>query len=558
MLDISFLIKKNGAIDGKKFSLLTKEQINEIEQKTAYLINPTLAQRIKAIKLDISKHDSCKWCNTTLRYSAHQNKMFNTVCSCEGYRNNVDNSKRIEQFKKTVKNKKDSFEPKPIFTIEETKKILLELVGPSENQYSLMKIINSVDGLRESLFYHVPNGKIGYKVALLTKPHSCTVCGEETRFFSIEKGFNDKCQKHAAPNSRIQNKLNESLEILKNYKYEILNIPDSIQDEFSLKCEKGHVFTRVLNNGKIYHNLDKLCPQCFPVSKSKPEYEIKEFLELQGIKVIHQYPIEKNKNGIKKIDLYLPEYKLGIEYNGLVWHSFGLSKHSMFNNKDEEDKYHLLKRTEMCAKQGIKLIHIFSNEWKEKKDLWLSMILSKCGKNKKIYGRKCKIIEIDNKTYNDFTNANHMQGSVNAAIKYGLTYENKVVAIASFSKNRFSDKGDYELIRFCTLQGYSIIGGFSKLIKHFSKNYPNNTVISYANKRWSFGNVYEKNNFIKINDSSPNYWYVDENEKIHSRIKFQRHKLNDNSNKTESEIMFERGFRRLWDCGNIVYKYMNC
>jgi len=53
-----------------------------------------------------------------------------------------------------------------------------------------------------------------------------------------------------------------------------------------------------------------------------------------------------------ELDIYLPEYKLGIEFNGLYWHS------ELFKNKD----YHLNKTLE-CKKRNIELLHIFEDDW---------------------------------------------------------------------------------------------------------------------------------------------------------------------------------------------------
>lgn len=57
--------------------------------------------------------------------------------------------------------------------------------------------------------------------------------------------------------------------------------------------------------------------------------------------------------------------------------------------------------------------------------------------------------------------------------------------------------------------------------------------------------------------SKPNYYYILGNT-LENRIKFQKHKLVKEGfdiNKSEHEIMLERNIYRIYDCGNLKYKY---
>lgn len=116
--------------------------------------------------------------------------------------------------------------------------------------------------------------------------------------------------------------------------------------------------------------------------------------------------------------------------------------------------------------------------------------------------------------------------------------------------------GHYELIRFCNKINFNVIGGFSKLLTYFVKEYKPIEVISYANRRWSQGNVYEKNNFEFIRNSPPTYKYL-VNNKLIDRFNYRKDVLVSmgyDKNKTEKQIMDELGYPRLYDCGNKVYK----
>ena len=274
----------------------------------------------------------------------------------------------------------------------------------------------------------------------------------------------------------------------------------------------------------------------------------------------------------KELDIFIPSINLAIEYNGLMFHSQGISEHSMFNTPDFDKMYHL-KKTLECKAKGIALFHIFEGE---DLDLWLSMINNKLGLNERIFARKCEIREISNKECIEFLNSNHIQGYIPSKINIGLYYnfeyiddfskekisKSTLVSLMTFSKPRFNNQYDYELIRFCSLKGFNVIGGASKLWKYFLKKYNPKSVISYANRRFSNGEVYQKLGFSLKGESGVNYFYFKDSLKLESRNKYQKHKLKNileyyNPNESEHINMFKNGYRRIFDCGNLVFEYKN-
>ena len=266
----------------------------------------------------------------------------------------------------------------------------------------------------------------------------------------------------------------------------------------------------------------------------------------------------------KEIDIYSEINKFGIEYNGLIWHSFGYSKYTKFNTSEFEktEKYNHLKKTELCEQKGIQLYHIFENEWINpiKKNIWKSMINSKLKNSKRIYARKCIINEISSKESSEFLEQNHIQGNIAGRIKIGLFYDDELVQVMTFrtpTQKKYKGDNNYELSRLCSKTGINVIGGASKLLKYFERNYNPELIISYANRRWSIGNVYEKLGFKFSHKTAPNYFYFRGNT-LESRNKYQKHKLNKilpvfNPELTEKENMFNNGYRRIYDCGNLVY-----
>ena len=96
------------------------------------------------------------------------------------------------------------------------------------------------------------------------------------------------------------------------------------------------------------------------------------------------------------------------------------------------------------------------------------------------------------------------------------------------------------------------------MLKYFKSKY-SNKIISYANRRWSDGNLYRALGFTLLRESNPNYFYFKESDKIlHNRLEFQKHNLsskltNFNPNFSETQNMYLNGYRKIYDCGNYVY-----
>lgn len=252
-----------------------------------------------------------------------------------------------------------------------------------------------------------------------------------------------------------------------------------------------------------------------------------------------------------EIDIYIPKYKLAIEFNGMYWHS------SDNQQDDREYKIKHLRKTNLCEEQGIQVLHIFENEWDDpiKQEIWKSVISTKLGLNKRLYARQTILKDISTKTANDFCDLNHLQGSCSASFAKGLYYNDELVMVATFGKPRYNKSHNLELIRLCSKLNTTIVGGASKITKNIN-------FISYANRRWSNGNVYNNLNMEKLDVTKPCYFYFKLKynlTKINHRSKFMKHKLksileNYDPLLSESANCYNNGYRRIWDCGNILYK----
>jgi hypothetical protein len=324
----------------------------------------------------------------------------------------------------------------------------------------------------------------------------------------------------------------------------------AFQNKFKFKCEKCGETTEVyLSNGYL--------PSC-KCSEYKGYSLIEDELLVFISDMLGDKQIFTNRRDILpnrlELDLYIPSHNLAIEVNGVYWHSEFMGKYR---------DYHLFK-TEKCLDSGIDLIHILDYEWIFKKPIIQSILSNKLNKNNNIiYARKCelRIIE-DILSIKEFLNANHIQGYSHASTNLGLYYNNKLVSVMTFAKNRFKKQtNEWEMVRFCNLLNTNVVGGASKLFKYFNDNFNPNKfpIISFADRRFFNGGLYEKLGFKFENNTKPSYIYWKDNKILH-RMSCQKHKLPKllekfDINKSEYENMKDNGWYRVWDSGNSKWIY---
>jgi very-short-patch-repair endonuclease len=319
------------------------------------------------------------------------------------------------------------------------------------------------------------------------------------------------------------------------------------------KCgKKQFTISNIAYNNRKYSD-SELCTILSPEDSSKYkntsiEIFIKSLLDKYNINYQTNvrniiYPYE--------LDIYIPEKKIAIECNGVYWHS----------DKNKEKNYHYNKYSE-CKEKGIQLISIWEDQVINSSEKVESIILSKLGiYNKRIYARKCEIKEIPSKKCREFLDKYHLQGSTNSSIRLGLYDKNELVGVMTFGKGRkcLNSNTNYELYRYCCKAGIQVIGGSSKLFTHFVKKYNPEIIESFSSNDISNGNLYEKLEF-KYTSDSISYWYIDKKFTRYHRYKFTKYNLVKESfdpNKTEFEIMDERGFYRIYDSGQTKWTYTN-
>lgn len=278
------------------------------------------------------------------------------------------------------------------------------------------------------------------------------------------------------------------------------------------------------------------------------EKEIKNFILGLGL-----YPVEGDRSVLngKELDIYLPDSNFAIEANGSYWHDV--------NHKDKT--YHFNK-TKLCEEKGIRLIHIFEHEWKNEITQQKLKHLIKQAldiEQKVVYARETEVRLVDSAESTTFLNKYHLQNSTKHEVAYGLYYNNELIEVMTFGASRFSNDYDCEIHRLCSKADYKIVGGASKLFKHFLTDHTDASIVSYCDISKFSGAVYEQLGMALDGHTSINYTYVN-TATLHTlnRLQCTKQKLvaeGYDENLTEEEIMSQRGYTKIYGCGNKRYVY---
>lgn len=217
------------------------------------------------------------------------------------------------------------------------------------------------------------------------------------------------------------------------------------------------------------------------------------------------------------------------------------------------------------------IIFVFEDEWTSNQELIKKKLThySSQSQTTRIHARQCTIVPISNADKKDLLNAHHVQGNDNAQILYGAYYNEQLVAVMTFTaprvavgaKGKTNRTNVWELSRFCTDTAYRIPGIASKLLTHFKRNHTWSEIYSFADRRWSVGNMYHKLGFLLTATNPPSYYYVVDGKRKH-RWNYRKDILkntlpNYDPAKTEYENMQAHGFYRVWDCGTIKFNMKN-
>lgn len=355
----------------------------------------------------------------------------------------------------------------------------------------------------------------------------------------IDKANKDKWgESHVSKSKEYRKKYGIS-----NHKNYLKYIADGIS---LFDCDRGqnHTFEVHIDNYiKRWKSNNPICTSCNPIGDLKSIKEKELYFYIKGIydgEIIRSY-----RDGLE-IDVYLPDLKIGFEFNGLYWHS-----------ESRKSKNYHLEKTNYFKDRDIRIIHIWEDDWTFSRDVIKSQINNWLGLIRdRIWARNCRVKVIENSGMTkEFLNKNHIQGYINSTLTLGLYNNDILVSLMKFDhyegRKKMQEK-DWNLSRFCNRLNTNVVGGASKLLDYFIKEYNPSRIISYADVSWSTGKLYYTLGFNKVSDSQPDYKYILNEKRVH-KSRYKKSNLIV-PNISESEYTKSQGINRIWDCGKLKFE----
>lgn len=351
-------------------------------------------------------------------------------------------------------------------------------------------------------------------------------CGKATKYVKKEYKFNDYIHNHHKPTSGIVMSDDTKLKISKKQKTFQASLSFTEKQKRTEKARKSkrsaavpHIFLGTINRDDS-HFRD----------------EIFDFVK--------DFGVTENDD----LDFFISHKNTGVDFNSLYWNSI-----------IHKPKKHHLEKFDSCKKKGIDLLQIFEDEWRDKKDIWKSIISAKLGCSeilRKLNARDLIVdADVSSKILRKFLDENHLQGYAKCNKRFALrTKEGEIVSCLTlrkpFTKNK---EGIMEIARLCSKKYVLVRGGFSKLMKYVAawcREQGIKEILTYSDCRYSSGETYKKYGFTFLGHTGVGYDYTDGANR-YFRFKFRAQKP-----KTEKEVAEENGVFKIYNAGNYAWSYL--
>lgn len=365
--------------------------------------------------------------------------------------------------------------------------------------------------------------------------HGCPQCGAESRV----TGMRDTLA--VTSMEFVQRAMTKKAG--KGYGYDTSSFTN-MRTPMRMYCREHGEFWQIPRN---HLTLDAGCPTCAS-SVSKGEAAVRDWLLSLGETVVVR---SREVLAPQEVDIYLPTRKLAIEYCGLYWHGEGY-----------KDKGYHKQKYELAKSKGITLVQVFEDEWISKPEIVKSMLQHKLGASQKEYARLLEVVALSWAEARDFFEANHIGGAGSpTSTCFALVRDGDILQAISWGRGRFDGGDSYEMYRFASKSGMSVVGGLSRLLKKSLQELGPGTYSTYADLRWGQGLGYSQVGFQYRGDTSEGYFWVKQNKRF-SRVSMQKHKLagklkNYDPNLSESDNCRANGYWKIYDCGHAKWELIN-
>lgn len=306
------------------------------------------------------------------------------------------------------------------------------------------------------------------------------------------------------------------------------------------ECSQGHeweapVYARVRGTS---------CPKCGNRGTSRAEQELLEFVS----SLTETRERDRVILGGRELDIVCESEKVAIEFNGLYWHS----------EAQVSPDLHLLKSAG-AAEAGYQLLHIWEDDWRDRRHIVERMIARKLGKSTetKHNARSLDFRLVSSTEARVFLDENHIQGFAGGSWRGGLYSGGELVALTTMKQR---SPGEWELVRYAT--SGIVRGGHSKILKRFIRDLSPAKIVTFSDRGVSDGGLYSSQGFTMDGELKPDYSYLVGGSREHKfkyrKNRFERdEKLEFQDGLTETELAQLNKLLRVYDAGKVRWVWYN-
>lgn len=255
----------------------------------------------------------------------------------------------------------------------------------------------------------------------------------------------------------------------------------SANEKVEIVCPEHGSFWQIATN---HISQESDCPKCLLSGTSKMEIDLFEFVKSICPDAING---DRKLLGGREIDIYVPSLKIGIEFNGLYSHSTKFKKDVWYHQKKSDD----------AAALGIRMIHIWSDEWLFNRKViegYLERLLGVT--QRRVFARQCEVVAVTGVDVREFLELNHLQGFGRGGAGVALKIADEIVGVALVV--------DGELARWCVKLGVNLVGGFTRAMAKLPR-----PLISYCDMGKHTGEGYLASGWLEMNRRNiPQTFYV--------------------------------------------------
>jgi hypothetical protein len=371
--------------------------------------------------------------------------------------------------------------------------------------------------------------------------------------------YRNNIQPHSVPTNGIDDLRSQHPELasqwsIKNAPLQADQFKTHSHQRIVWECENNHEWEAVISGRVRGSN----CPTCSAQAvTSKGERDVASFLSKLGLEV--EMNNRQVLGGKSELDIFIPSLSIGVEYNGIYWHSEA-------SGKDKD--YHFRKHT-AAQIAGITLIQVWEDDWQNRQPVVMRALAHKLGLTNELalaypefektsvrsYARKTSATSITTQEARTFLETNHIQGFASGTYYLALEDTTNTLQAVMILKREANDV--LNIVRYATAS--IVTGGFTKLLTHATRTYTPSSFITFADHTISDGGLYEKHGFTVDKQIPPDYMYVVRGERKH-KFGYRLKKFRNDPNLlweeglTERELAALNKIPRIWDAGKTRYR----